>query len=139
MDRKVKGILFIDYVRMIRRRKDVDWSRHLTKEDLAIASGTIQPSEWYPMDTFERMGLGILEEIAGGDVEGARLWGRLYMTGAFGTQEGLIAEGDPMESVMRFKVLQRSLFSFDGIEISSLDANHAVLGICYHMGPLAGQ
>lgn len=29
MERRVRGSLFADYVRMIRGRKDVDWSRHL--------------------------------------------------------------------------------------------------------------
>src|SRR5258706_13705655 len=67
--RCVKGLLFADYVRMIRRRKDVDWSRHLLPSDLEVLGTFINPEAWYPMESFERMGNGILAEIGNGDVQ----------------------------------------------------------------------
>jgi hypothetical protein len=66
--RNVKGTLFVDYVRMLRRHRGFDWSRHLTPADLELLTGRIEPESWYPMAAFERMGLAILTEIARGDV-----------------------------------------------------------------------
>ena len=139
MDRTVKGVLFLDYVRMIRRSKGGDWGRRLGPSDMAIVSGRIDPKSWYPMDVFERLGLAILAEIAGGDVEAAYAWGKAYMAGVFETYEGLVAEGNPMESLMRFKVLERSFFSFEGVAVPSLEPNGATLRIQFHMSPLAEQ
>lgn len=139
MDRKVKGALFLDYVRMVKSCRHVDWSTHLTQEDLTIISERIEPDGWYPLETFERMGLGVLQEIAGGDMHAVYTWGKDYMVDLFRVHEGLVAEGDPMQSLMRFKVLQRSFFNFDGIEVVSLTGDHAVLKIYYHMSPLAEE
>ena len=36
MSKHVKGTLFLDYVRMIKKLKDIDWSKHLTPEDMEI-------------------------------------------------------------------------------------------------------
>jgi hypothetical protein len=34
LSRNVKGVLFLDYVRMIRSHKGVDWATHLLPQDL---------------------------------------------------------------------------------------------------------
>lgn len=75
MGKNVKGILFIDYIRMIKSRKDIDWGKYLTPDDMSFLDQNIVDSEWYPLDTFERMGVGILKEIASGDMEAVRLRG----------------------------------------------------------------
>ncbi len=139
MQRMVKGSLFLDYVRMIKSRKRVDWTVHLTETDMELMKGRIDPSGWYPLETFERMGLGILKEVAGGDMEVVYAWGRDYMVDLFRIHEGLVAEGDPMQSLMRFKVLQRSFFSFEGIDVISLDTHQAILRVDYRMSPLAEE
>ena len=59
-ERRVKGTLFVDYVRMLRSRREMDWSKHLTAVDLGYLVQRIDPDGWYPMETFERMGLAIL-------------------------------------------------------------------------------
>ena len=59
MGKKVKGSLFVDYVRMIKGNKDIDWGKYLTAEDMAFLDEPVADSEWYPFETFERMGLGI--------------------------------------------------------------------------------
>src|SRR5688572_20238634 len=74
--RRVRGVLFADYVRMMRGKKDVDWSKHVQREDLAFLQNKVNRDEWYPMATFERFGNAILSEIAGNDVEAVRHWGQ---------------------------------------------------------------
>ena len=45
--RHVRGVLFLDYVRMLRSQKAVDWSTHLPPEDLTYLSTKIEPDAWY--------------------------------------------------------------------------------------------
>ena len=77
----MRGSLFVDYVRMLRSRKDVNWSNSLAPEDVAFLSERIAADQWYPMESFERMGLAILAEIAGGDITAVKEWGRSSIDG----------------------------------------------------------
>ena len=95
MGKNVKGFLFADYTRMIKGRKDLDWRRHLQPKDLSFLTQPIMDSEWYPMETFERMGLAILQEIAHGEMNAVRLWGRQSIDDLFSQHKSLICEGDP--------------------------------------------
>jgi len=61
--RNVKGVLFADYIRMIRSHKGIDWTRLLTIEDLSFLRTQIQPDEWYPMASFERLGNAIWRSL----------------------------------------------------------------------------
>lgn len=135
--RQVKGSLFVDYVRMIKSRKDVNWSRHLTGEDLAFLDQVIEEAKWFPMKSFERMGIGILTEIAGGNFEAAHLWGRFSMDALFSLHPDLVAEENPLESIFRFQVLRRSFFNFDAISIRSMQNKQVVIEIDYQMSKLA--
>jgi hypothetical protein len=135
----VKGILFLDYVRMIRGHKGVDWSSHLTAEDLGFVSSRIDANAWYPMASFERMGNAILKEIAGGNVDAARLWGRFQVDSVRALTPTLVAFGDPVETLMRFRVLRSTFFDFDALSISSLIDGHATVNVRYHMGLIAEE
>jgi len=137
--RNVKGVLFAEYVRMIRSRKDIDWSPYLSAEDGPFLQQTIVDSEWYPFDTFERMGLGIIREIAGGDVEAARLWGRKSIDYLKDALNALTSDGEPRESLMRFQVLRRGYFDFDPVRIRAISGTHARLEIAYGASDLAEE
>jgi hypothetical protein len=137
--RNVKGVLFVDYVRMIRRQKHIDWSKHLTADDLACITQKIDPQAWYPMGTFERLGNAILAEIAGGSMDAVRLFGRLSAAQLRDATPMLVAEGNPMETLMRFRVLRSTFFDFDAMSIPTLVDDHADVIIRYHMGPKAEE
>lgn len=139
MGRNVKGIFFVDYVRMVRKRKDVDWSRHLLPDDLEILARRVEPDAWYPVETFERMGLAILHEIAGGDMEVVHHWGRYYMDGLFEVHDTLIVEGDPQESLMRFHMLRKSFFDYEALLLEGFMGTEVTLTIQYGMSALAEQ
>ncbi|MBX3258445.1 MAG: hypothetical protein KIS78_19115 [Labilithrix sp.] len=139
MPRHVKGILFADYVRMIRSQKSVDWKHHLEEEDLAFLTARVEPASWYPMQTFERMGNAILKEIAAGDVEAARMWGRVSVDQLRLATPSLVADDDPLETLMRFKVLRSTFFDFEAVEVTTAASDHAAIRIHYHMGPMAEE
>jgi len=80
MARCVRGHFFVEYVRMIRRRKDVDWERLFPAEDLSYLKQPILPNEWYPMETFERFGAAILTHFEGVTLGAVRSWGKFSAT-----------------------------------------------------------
>ena len=139
MSRHVKGILFADYVRMIRGHKTVEWRQHLHDDDLRYLLARVEPDAWYPMATFERMGNAILREIANGDVEAARMWGRISVDQLRLTTPSLVADGDPLDTLMRFRVLRSTFFDFEALDVRTATPDHAAIAIAYHMGPLAEE
>lgn len=139
MTRNVKGTLFVDYVRMIRASKHLDWSAHLTPGDLNLLGEQVVPDAWYPMEAFERFGNAILGELVGGDFSLVSLWGRLSVDELAAQHEGLLVPGNPRESVMRFQVLRGSFFDFPAVEISMLIDHKVHVTINYQMGDIAEE
>jgi hypothetical protein len=135
----VRGSLFAEYVRMLRARKGVDWPERLPPEDLPYLAARIDPDGWYPMATFERFGLQILELVADGDLDAVRAWGHMTVRALASRQPDLLVEGDPRESVMRFHVLRQSLFDFAAATILRLHDGEARLQVAFGMSPAAEE
>jgi hypothetical protein len=134
VNRQVKGVLFADYVRMLRRHRGVDWGEHLETEDLPYLAMVIEPDRWYPMATFERLGNAILRFIANGDLLAVRMWGRYSVDQLRVTQPSLVEAGDPVETLNRFRVLRSTYFDFDALDVRMLHDGAAEISIAYHMG-----
>lgn len=139
MARRVRGHFFIEYVRMIRRRKDIDWERLFPAEDLTYLKQPILPNEWYPMETFERFGVAILTEFEGVTLGAVRSWGKLSASRYSAEHPNLVAANDPVESLMRLKVLRSTFFDFSAFEISTLVDRQARVAVTYHMGAVAEE
>ena len=139
MARFVKGTLFVEYVRMLRSKKDVDWSAHLQPQDMPFLAQPIEPMQWYPMETFERFGLAILREIAKGSLEAVQAWGRYSIDELRATHAELVAAGDAVESLMRFQVLRGSFFDFRAIEILEVTDGEARIQVAYGMSGAAEE
>lgn len=139
MQRNVRGVLFLDYVRMLRAFKTVDWSAHLPPEDFALIAARIDPNGWYPMEAFERMGNAILQHVGDGDLMSVRMWGRLSVGALREQNPDLVKEGDPVETLMRFRVLRETYFDFPALDVPTLIVNHAEILIRYHMGKIAEE
>lgn len=133
MSRRVRGALFVDCVRMIRRHKNVDWSRWLEPQDLAFVAERVIPDAWYPMDTFQRLSAAILETVGEGDLERVRAWGRGTAERLRESYPGLVAPGDPRESLMRFQVVRQTFFDFAAVTVQELSDLEARLLIDYDM------
>lgn len=132
--RQVKGILFVDYVRMLRGHKGVDWATRLPADDLTYLSAHIEPDGWYPMDTFERLGNQILHFVAKDDLQAVRMWGRFSVDVLRARYPMLLAHGDPIETVNRFRVLRATFFDFEALEVPMLHDDEAEIVVRYHMG-----
>ena len=124
---------------MMRGHKDVDWSTHVPREDLFYLRNKVDPDEWYPMETFERFGNAILAEVAGGSLEAVRMWGRLSVDQLRAASPSLVAPGDPVDTMMRFRVQRATYFDFEALEIPTLAPGHAEVVIHYYMGAKAEE
>ncbi len=133
-NRNVSGVLFVDYVRMLRGCKGIQWSTFLPAEDVAYLQARIDPAGWYPMETFERMGNQILRVVAKGDLFAVQMWGRLSVDQLRAAQPTLVAPGDPIETLNRFRVLRSTYFDFDALEVPVLYDELAQIEIHYYMG-----
>lgn len=132
--RNVKGVLFADYIRMIRSHKGVDWTRLLTIEDLTFLRTQIEPDEWYPMASFERLGNAILSVIALNDLNAVRQFGWHQVDQLAIANPMLVAPDDPVETLSRFRVLRSTFFDFEALQIPLLHEDEARVLVAYHMG-----
>jgi hypothetical protein len=139
MSRSVKGVLFVDYVRMLRVHRDRSWVEHLHPEDVVFVDEHADPESWYPMDVFERLGIAILKTVAEDNLDLVRRWGRLNAAHVTGSVEGLVVPEDPRESLMRFQVYRRSFFNFDTLDMLQIDDGLADLRVGYGMSAVAEE
>ncbi|MFT3699696.1 MAG: hypothetical protein QM831_41490 [Kofleriaceae bacterium] len=137
--RQVKGLLFLDYVRMIRSNKNVEWEAMLAAPDFQYLTETIDVSGWYPMATFERFGNAILKFVARDQMLAVQLWGRFSASQLHAANPMLLAPGDPLESINRFRVLRQTFFDFDALEIPLIHDGAAQIIIRYYMGQPAEE
>lgn len=134
--RHVRGVLFVDYVRMLRSQKHVDWTTVLAADDQAYLHARIEPDAWYPMGAFERLGQAILSAVTRGELFPVQLWGRYSVSALCTANPGLLAAGDPAESLARFRVLRQTFFDFPALELPLLHLDEAHVVVGYHMaGP----
>lgn len=136
---RVKGLLFVDYVRMIRRRKDVDWSQRLSADALPFTQRPIDAAAWYPMPVFEALGNAILDVVCAGQVELARVWGQQSIELLLATNPLLVEPGNPIETFNRFRVLRSTYFDFEALRLPVLLDDEALVVIDYHMGNQAEE
>lgn len=140
MSRQVRGILFLDYVRMLRRYKVADRARaHLRPEEAHLLTDRLDPAAWYPMDTFERLGLAILEEIVLLEVDVIRLWGRSSLPTLLAFFPPLAAAAGPREAVGVLSGFIQSLFDFSCLSVERVDDVSASVFANYGMSPAAEE
>ena len=124
---------------MLRAYKGVDWLKYLAQSDLRYLTARIDPRDWYPMETFERMGVAIFFEIARNDLKLVKHFGRVELEALCKQHDNLVAPGDPNESLLRFRVLRQSFFDFPALEIQDVFEDAADAIVSYGMGAVAEE
>lgn len=132
--RQVRGVLFVDYVRMLRSQKTMDWSMHLAAHDLPYLQMQVDPAAWYPMATFERMGNAILTTVTRGELFPVQLWGRYSAAQLRAANPMLLEPNDPPETLQRFRVMRETFFNFNALEVPLLHDDEAHIVVRYYMG-----
>ena len=135
----VKGVLFVDYVRMIRGRKDVDWGRYLDPGALSWVHRPIDIAGWYPMPVFEVLGNAILDVFGVGELELARLWGHQSVELLIDNNPMLWAENNPVETLNRVRVLRSTYFDFEALQFPMVLDDELLLLVNYGMNARAEE
>jgi hypothetical protein len=85
------------------------------------------------------MGVAIIHEIADGDMEAVRLWGKSSINDLLKLHRDLVCGGDPTETLMRFQVLRKTFFDFSAIDLLAVSENHARFRIAFDMCAVAEE
>jgi hypothetical protein len=124
---------------MLRACKSADYRAFLEPDDHAFLGERIDHAAWYPMATFERFGNAILKFVANGELMPVQLWGR-YTAAQLATQHPmLVAPGDAVETMNRFRVMRETFFDFSALEIQLLHDDEAHIAVGYYMGKTAEE
>jgi hypothetical protein len=132
--RNVRGSLFLDYVRMLKAHKGVEWQGLLSADDLPYLKAKIDTAAWYPMATFERMGNAILKFVAGDSMRPVQMWGRFSAAQLRAANPMLLEPGDPCETLTRFRVMRETFFDFEALQVLMLHDGEAQIAVHYYMG-----
>lgn len=132
--RQVRGVLFVDYVRMLRATKIPTLTQYLTAEEMSYLTRPIEKDAWYPMPVFEKLGVAILAIVARNEMFPVRLWGRYSATQLHKQYPSLLSPSDPTETLNRFRVLRETFFDFPALTVPLLNEEAAQITVTYHMG-----
>lgn len=128
-ERSVKGSLLIDFVKMIRGNPDLPWSEHMLPEDMDLVNQMILPASWYPMESFQRIGIAIFKLVAKEDYGLLRFYGR-SMADKFNEElPGLVCEGRPADTLNKQGLIQQRLYSFDVAQTEDVGPCHMIVHI----------
>jgi len=124
-ERKVKGTMIIDYVRMIRGNKHLKWDQYLTPDDWKMVMQRILPSAWYPLEFYRKVGWATFKLIGKENPELARLRGRIRGKELFQeTYKYLPKDQGPAKALERFVSMYSSLFNFSSLQFKKIDDKH---------------
>lgn len=138
MNKHVKGLLFVEYIRMMKRMKGVDWTPYLEPRDQRFFQEMIIPSMWYPLESYQRCGAAVFEQVAKKNLDASRLWGRASLDSLHQVYKNLlIEEGNPLRSVEKFSKIYRRFFDFQGFALTVLDGHHLEIKVSPEFGELA--
>ncbi|HUT55337.1 MAG TPA: hypothetical protein VM658_18250 [bacterium] len=128
---QIKGTLLIDYIRLIRSTKNIDWERHLTPEDWELVNSRILSSNWYSSDAWQRIGRTLYQVGAKRDLNLIRTFGPMIMKGLLDVYKNILCQGDPKESIKKFEVLRRNFIrNVDAdLKVSEMNENRVKVSL----------
>jgi uncharacterized protein (TIGR02265 family) len=128
--KRVKGSILIDFVKTIKASKSQGYEKYLTEEDRNLFSQRLLPSAWYPFETFKHVFQGVFEILAKKDLEAVRKWGRFYGEAIVSNlYKGIIREGHPMDSLLKYPTYLRNMFDFGKVEVKELGPAEALVTV----------
>lgn len=112
--KRVKGTMLLDQVKMLRKNKHLDWEAYLDREDWDIVHSQIMPFQWYPLETYERLGWAAFQLLAGGSLVRIQQHGRDKGKELFGeVYSSLLKYQDPGRAIEAFVKAYGTLFDFN--------------------------
>jgi hypothetical protein len=128
-ERQVKGSLLVDFVKMIRATPDLPWADHLPAEDLELVNQMILPASWYPLESFQRIGLAVFKLVAKENYDMLRAYGRSQADKLHQENPGMVSQGRPGDTLEKQRVIQQRFYSFDLTESEDVGPGHIIVHI----------
>jgi len=126
--RKVKGSIFIPWVKMIRADKTGLFDDHLTPEDKETLSGLVLPSSWYSFEIYKNCMTAVAEVIAQNNSEILRAWGKEFGKTIMGSvYKRAIQEENPKQAVEQFVYVFKSVFNFARMKMEEISDNEVLV------------
>jgi hypothetical protein len=111
--RKAKGIIVLEFAKILRRAKDERLLEGLTPEERKLVASKILPSSWYSYDFFARMLVNVHEKLSHFRTEAALEMGRYIATTLLQGHYGIyLKPGDPAATLKGFGIYFRNYFNF---------------------------
>lgn len=133
---RVKGIWFLDFAKMVRKLGALPWSRYLTPEDLAVIQGNILPSQWYPGDFYQRLGVAAFELVGQSKSENAQLAGRAFVERMINDEAlgPFLKAGEPGLAIQHFVTIYRRLFTLGEARLDKIGEKRLHYTITWRKG-----
>lgn len=111
--RQAKGIIVLEFVKIIRKAKDKRLLESLTPDERNLVASQILPSSWYPYDFFARMLTSVHEKLSNSRTEAAIDMGRYIATTLLqGHYAMYLKVGDPAATLRGFGTYFKNYFNF---------------------------
>ncbi len=124
---KVKGSIFVEFVKAIRSDKTGVFDTYLTAEDREIMDQRIMPNLWYPYETFKHCLNAFFEIVAKKNLDTLKQWGRMYSEMVMPKiYASILKKDDPLSFIKRIAVFERNFFDFGRAEAVLEGATQAV-------------
>ncbi|RJQ69415.1 MAG: TIGR02265 family protein [Desulfobacteraceae bacterium] len=125
-EKKVKGSMLLEFVRMIRAHKNLDWNKFLQPEDWDIINSLVLPAKWYPLDFYRRCSMAAFVLLAKNNLEGARANGQVMAKHLFeSTYKSMIQNKEPMRGLNQFVLTYASFYNFSMLKLEKAGPKHA--------------
>ncbi|OGP84854.1 MAG: hypothetical protein A2Y95_09200 [Deltaproteobacteria bacterium RBG_13_65_10] len=118
-ERRAKGILVLEHVKIIRKAKDQRLIEGLSSEERRIVASHVLPSSWYPYDFYAKAIDLVHRHVSHSNPEAARDMGRHLGSSLFqGPYAQFLKEEDFEGTARGFITVWRNLFSFGQVTFS---------------------
>ena len=115
----IKGIILVNWVKVIRADKTGLYDKHLTEADRKIIQSTIFSTSWYPFDTFQRLFKMVTEEFQVNDRETIEKWGYDYAEKLLVTLSHLfVNETSVVHTIRGYSGVEKVFFDTGSFEAS---------------------
>jgi len=114
----VKGSIFVDLVKMIKKDKSGVFDKYLTDKDRELISHKVLLSVWYPYETYKHCITAIFEVIAKKNPEVAKKWGReVCQTVMTDMYAAFVSKRDPISFLKKYEMIHKNFYDFGQIEV----------------------
>jgi hypothetical protein len=125
---KVKGTMLLDFVKMVRKHRHLNWNKYLEPQDWEVVDAKILPGVWYPAGVYIRCSIAAFYLLGKGNLEAARANGRMIAGRMFeNTYKSLTQIKDPAKGLNQFLLIFSSLFNLTLLTPEAIEPRHARL------------